>query len=169
MLSSPYATDPSYGGSKDPCWVDVDSSPAAPRVKPEADEIYQKSQGSIGRLLQVQGEPVYRPPSRQSEWRDKGNLCYSPRTMRLWITIEMEHTGSWAQLSTVQTLYVSCGRLVDVLTIIAIDLHLIEINNQYFYIVTCQYSKKAEQRRVKKKMKKKEKFLKWISHTLFLN
>ncbi|XP_071808410.1 enkurin domain-containing protein 1-like [Asterias amurensis] len=65
MLSSPYATDPSYGGSKDPCWVDVDSSPGAPRVKPEADEIYQKSQGSIGRLLQLQGEPVYRPPSRQ--------------------------------------------------------------------------------------------------------
>ncbi|XP_038060146.1 enkurin domain-containing protein 1-like isoform X2 [Patiria miniata] len=72
MLSSPYATDPAYGGSKDACWVDVDSNPQ-PRVRPEADEIYKKSQGCVGRLLQVQGEPVYRPPSRQKpESKDFG-------------------------------------------------------------------------------------------------
>ncbi|XP_022104758.1 enkurin domain-containing protein 1-like isoform X2 [Acanthaster planci] len=63
MLSSPYATDTAYGGTKDACWVDVDSTPQ-PRVRPEAEEIYQKSKGCVGRLL-VQGEPVYRPPSRQ--------------------------------------------------------------------------------------------------------
>ncbi|XP_030835582.1 enkurin domain-containing protein 1 [Strongylocentrotus purpuratus] len=67
MLSGPIPTDPGYsrsGGHERRSSWSAESSRPAPRVRPEANEIATKAQGSVGNLL-VTGENVYRPPTRQ--------------------------------------------------------------------------------------------------------
>lgn len=67
MISSPIPYDPGYGGrveGRRNSWSASNERPK-PRVKPEAEEIANKAKGTIANLL-VTGQPVYRPPVRQS-------------------------------------------------------------------------------------------------------
>ncbi|XP_070545327.1 enkurin domain-containing protein 1-like isoform X2 [Ptychodera flava] len=68
MLSSPIPPDPMYQARNG--WSN-DTAPK-PRVRPEAEAIAEKHKGSVGLLLQLEGQGIYRPPSsrQRPESRD---------------------------------------------------------------------------------------------------
>ncbi|XP_071952056.1 uncharacterized protein [Antedon mediterranea] len=64
MISSPIPVDPGYHGKNSRGQNSssmIDTRPV-PRVRPEAEDIATRAQGSVGLLLQLQGQPVYRAP-----------------------------------------------------------------------------------------------------------
>ncbi|XP_006816686.1 enkurin domain-containing protein 1-like isoform X2 [Saccoglossus kowalevskii] len=68
MLSSPIPADPTYQSSNG--WASCDTAPK-PRVRPEAESIAEKHKGSLGLLLQLEGQGIYRPPRQKTvESRD---------------------------------------------------------------------------------------------------